>query len=251
VTHIRYNDSAAAEKAITDETAAVLLELVQGEGGVHIATQEYIRRVADLCHERGVLLIIDEVQTGFGRTGRLFACEYYNLTPDILCLAKSMAGGIPMGAICLGSRVIESGHINSGVHGSTFGGNPLACAAALETLAILEREQLPAHAAESGAYLLERLQSLGLPLIREVRGIGLMIGIELRTRVQPYLEALLERGILALPAGPNVIRLLPPLVITRTQIDQAVDAIAEVVGTASARPRPQIVCLWRIKTRTG
>ena len=239
VTHIRYNDIAAAENAITHETAAVLLELVQGEGGVHIATREYIRRVAELCSERGALLIIDEVQTGFGRTGRMFACEHYNLTPDILCLAKSMAGGIPMGAICLGSRVIESGRIHSGVHGSTFGGNPLACAAALETLAILEREQLPTRAAESGSYLLERLQSLHLPLIREVRGLGLMIGIELRTRVQPYLQALLARGILALPAGPNVIRLLPPLVITRDQIGYVVDAIADVVGTDLSRPRPQ------------
>ena len=236
VTHIRYNDIAAAENAVTHETAAVLLELVQGEGGVHIATQEYIRRVAELCSERGAMLIIDEVQTGFGRTGRMFACEHYNLTPDILCLAKSMAGGIPMGAICLGSRVIESGRIHSGVHGSTFGGNPLACAAALETLAILEREQLPARAADSGAYLLERLQSLHLPLIREVRGLGLMIGIELRTRVQPYLQALLARGILALPAGPNVIRLLPPLVITRTQIDHVIDAIAAVVGARFIAP---------------
>src|SRR5579863_7246934 len=235
VTHIRYNDIASAENAITHETAAVLLELVQGEGGVHIATQEYIHRVAELCHERGALLIIDEVQTGFGRTGRLFACEHYGLTPDILCLAKSMAGGIPMGAICLGSRVIESGRIHSGVHGSTFGGNPLACAAALETLAILEREQLPARAAESGVYLLERLQSLHLPLMREVRGLGLMIGIELRTRVQPYLEALLERGILALPAGPNVIRLLPPLVITRTQIDHVVEQIQTVIEPRRGR----------------
>ncbi len=235
VTHIRYNDIAAAENAITHETAAVLLELVQGEGGVHIATQEYIYRVAELCHERGAMLIIDEVQTGFGRTGRLFACEHYNLTPDILCLAKSMAGGIPMGAICLGSRVSESGHIHSGVHGSTFGGNPLACAAALETLAILEREQLPARAAESGAYLLERLQSLHLPLIREVRGLGLMIGIELRTRVQPYLEALLERGILALPAGPNVIRLLPPLVITHAQIDHVVEQMRAVLEPRRGR----------------
>ena len=238
VTHIRYNDLAAAEAAITDETAAVLLELVQGEGGVHVATQEYIRQVATLCHERGALLIIDEVQTGFGRTGRMFACEHYNLTPDILCLAKSLAGGVPMGAIALGQRVTENGRITRGVHGSTFGGNPLACAAALATFAILERENLPERAAESGAYLLERLQALRIPLIREVRGLGLLVGIELRARVQPYLEALLERGILALPAGPNVLRLLPPLVITRDQIDRVVDAIADVAGNGVSRQQP-------------
>src|SRR5579884_447169 len=126
ITHIRYNDLAAAEATINEQTAAVIIELVQGEGGVHVANGEYVRSLASLCHERGALLIIDEVQTGFGRTGRLFACDHYDLRPDILCLAKSLAGGIPMGAICLGPRVMESGRITRGVHGSTFGGNPLA-----------------------------------------------------------------------------------------------------------------------------
>jgi len=203
VTHIRYNNLEAAEQAINEETAAVIVELVQGEGGVHVASAEYIQGLARLCHERGALLIVDEVQTGFGRTGRLFACEHYSLQPDILCLAKSIAGGVPMGAICLGPRVIDSGRIGRGVHGSTFGGNPLASAAALTALDIIEREELPQHAAELGAYALERLRSLQSPLIREVRGRGLLIGIELKRRVQPYLEQLIERGVLALPAGPR------------------------------------------------
>ncbi len=230
VTHMRYNSLEAAEAAINEETAAVLIELVQGEGGVHVADITYIQGLAVLCRERGALLIVDEVQTGFGRTGTLFACEQYGIQPDILCLAKSLAGGIPMGAICLGDRVIESGRLIKGSHGSTFGGNPLACAAALATLDILQQEDLPAHAAELGAYALERLRSLQSPLIREVRGRGLLIGIELKKRVQPYLEALCERGILALPAGPNVLRLLPPLVITQEQMDRVIDVIAVLLG---------------------
>src|SRR5579883_1609552 len=233
-THIRYNNLDAAREAIGDDTAAVIIELVQGEGGVHQATQEYIDGLAALCRERGALLIVDEVQTGFGRTGRLFACQHYGLEPDILCLAKSLAGGIPMGAICLGARVQESGRISKGVHGTTFGGNPVACAAALTTLDILEREDLAGRAAELGEYALQRMRELRSPLIREVRGRGLMLGIELTCKVQPYLERLCERGILALPAGPRVLRLLPPLVITREQLAYVLDVIEEVLNGGPA-----------------
>ncbi len=229
VNHIRYNDLAAAEVAIGEETAAVIIELVQGEGGVHVPSDEYVHGLASLCRERGALLIVDEVQTGFGRTGRLFACNHYDLQPDILCLAKSIAGGVPMGAVCLGSRVMESGRIIKGVHGSTFGGNPLACAAALATLDILEQEALPERAATLGAHALERLRAISSPLIREVRGRGLLLGIELTRRAQPYLEALFERGILALQAGPTVIRLLPPLVITEEQLDCVLDVMEDVL----------------------
>ena len=234
VRHVRYNDLAAAQAVIGEQTAAVLLELVQGEGGVHIATEAYVQGIAQLCRERGALLIVDEVQTGFGRTGRLFACEHYDLQPDMLCLAKSLAGGVPMGAICLGERVTEDGRITRGAHGSTFGGNPLACAAALATLDIIERERLPERAAVLGTWAIERLRSLHSPLIRQVRGLGLMIGIELRERAQPHLEALLARGILALPAGPNVIRLLPPLVITQEQLERVIETLREVLGGETA-----------------
>ncbi|MGB8345937.1 MAG: aminotransferase class III-fold pyridoxal phosphate-dependent enzyme, partial [Ktedonobacteraceae bacterium] len=147
VSHVRFNDLAAAEAAINEQTAALICELVQGEGGVHVASDEYVQRLAQLCRERGALLIFDEVQTGFGRTGHLFACEHYDVQPDILCLAKSLAGGVPMGAICLGARVMESGRITKGAHGSSFGGNPLACAAALAALDIVEQEALPERAA--------------------------------------------------------------------------------------------------------
>src|SRR6266566_4915077 len=237
ISHIRYNDLAAAEAAISEETAAVIIELVQGEGGVHIASEEYVHDLATLCRERGALLIVDEVQTGFGRTGRFFACNHYDLQPDILCLAKSLAGGVPMGAVCLGQRVMEGGRITRGVHGSTFGGNPLACAAALATLEILEREALPDRAAALGTRALERLRAIHTPLIREVRGRGLLLGIELSRRAQPYLEKLFERGVLALQAGPNVIRLLPPLVITEEQLDRALNVVDEIlVGRPTANP---------------
>ena len=229
ISHIRYNDLASADATINEETAAVIIELVQGEGGVHMACEEFIHGLASLCRERGTLLIVDEVQTGFGRTGRLFACQHYDLQPDILCLSKSLAGGVPMGAICLGRRVMESGRITRGVHGSSFGGNPLACAASLATLDIIERESLPERASALGEYALKRLRALQTPLIREVRGRGLLLGIEIKRRVQPYLEALSERGVLALPTGSNVIRLLPPLVISQDQLDRVLEVVEEVL----------------------
>jgi acetylornithine/LysW-gamma-L-lysine aminotransferase len=227
-THVRYNDLAALEAAISERTAAVLLEVVQGEGGVRPATPEYLQAAARLCQERGALLIVDEVQTGFGRTGRMWASEHAEIVPDLLCLAKGIAGGIPMGATCLGPRVQS---MPPGLHSSTFGGNPLACAAAIATLDELTERHLPERAAVLGARLLERLQALTArsTLIREVRGLGLMLGIELREHVQPYLKALAERGVLALTASPYVIRLVPPLVIEEEQLDQVAAALEEVL----------------------
>jgi acetylornithine/LysW-gamma-L-lysine aminotransferase len=203
----------------------VILEVIQGEGGVHPGTREFLQGAQAICQEHGVPLILDEVQTGFGRTGKMFAAEHFGLEPDLICLAKSIAGGVPMGAVLLGERV---GELSPGVHGSTFGGNPLACAASLSALEILTRDRLPQHAAELGAYLLTRLDEIESPLIRDVRGLGLMVGIEIKQKVSPYLQALSERGVLALPAGLTVIRLLPPLVITSEQIDAVVDALVEV-----------------------
>jgi acetylornithine/LysW-gamma-L-lysine aminotransferase len=226
VTHVPYDRIDAMEESITDGTAAVIVEFVQGEGGVRPGSAEYLSALRQLCTDRGALLIADEVQTGFGRTGKMFAFQHYGIEPDILCLAKGMAGGVPMGAVMLGDRITG---IHSGVHGSTFGGNPLACAAALATMDVLESEDLPARAAKSGAYLIDRLNSMHTPVIREIRGLGLMIGIELRTRSRPYLEALIEQGVLALPAGPTVIRLLPPLIIERDSLDTVLAAIENVL----------------------
>jgi acetylornithine/LysW-gamma-L-lysine aminotransferase len=224
--HVAYNNLEALADAITGDTAAVLLEVVQGEGGVRPGTAEFLQGAQALCHERGALLLLDEVQTGLGRTGRMWAFEHHQLAPDMLIMAKAMAGGVPMGAVALGSRV---GPISAGVHGSTFGGNPLACAAARATLAVLQEERLAEQAAQKGAWLQEQLHALPHRRIREVRGMGLMIGIELRERAAPYLHRLQERGVLALPAGPTVIRLLPPLVISQEQLEQVVAVIDEVL----------------------
>lgn len=220
--HVPYNRLDSLEQAIDEHTGAVLLEPVQGEGGVTPADPEYLRGARALCDERGALLIMDEVQTGFGRTGRLFACEHSGVRPDLLCLAKAIAGGIPMGAVLLGEAV---GNIKPGVHGTTFGGNPLACAAALATLQEIESQNLVAAAERKGTWLLDRLSRIDARVIRQVRGLGLMIGIELRQRVTPYLKALMARGVLALPAGKTVLRLLPPLVISDQDLSTVADAI--------------------------
>jgi len=232
--HVPYNNLEALSQAVTDKTAAVILEVVQGEGGVYPGSAEYLRGAQQLCRERSALLIIDKVQTGFGRTGKLFAIQHHKLQPDLLCLAKSIAGGLPMGATMIGERVgVLPGHI----HGSTFGGNPLACAASLAALSEMERLDLPARAAENGAYFRERLQEINSPLIREVRGLGLLMGVELKKKSAPYIQALGKRGVLALSAGMNVIRFLPPLVITREQLDRVTDTLTRVL----AEPAPEAV----------
>lgn len=225
--HVTPGDRAGLEAAVTERTAAVLLEVVQGEGGVRPLADDFLREAERLCRERGALLLVDEVQTGFGRTGRLFACEHSGLEPDLLILGKAIAGGVPMGAVALGPRV---GQLGVGTHGSTFGGNPLACAAGRAVLAVLREEALPAEAARKGEWLLEALRALPGRRVREVRGRGLMVGLELRERVAPHLAALQERGVLALPAGPSVLRLLPPLVISDAELEAVVGALAEVLA---------------------
>lgn len=224
--HVPYNNFDALEKAVTAETAAVILEPVQGEGGVYVADPAYIQAARKLCDQAGALLIVDEVQSGFGRTGKMFAVQHSGVTPDLLCCAKSLAGGVPMGAVLIGPAVKN---LVPGVHGSTFGGNPLSCAAGVAALTAIQEEDLPTQAAEKGAYLQEKLRGIHSPIIREVRGLGLMVGIELKQKVQPYLKALQEKHILALNAGLVTIRLLPPLVITYPQLDGLVDALAEVL----------------------
>jgi LysW-gamma-L-lysine/LysW-L-ornithine aminotransferase len=224
--HVAYNNIEALDGAVTEQVAAVILEAVQGEGGVYPAYPDYLQAARRICTERGALLILDEIQAGLGRTGRLFAFQHSGITPDIVCVSKSLAGGLPMGAVLFGDSVKN---LAPGLHATTFGGNPLACAAALAALTVIEEEDLPGQAAAKGAYLMEELKSMESPLIREVRGLGLMIGIELKQKVAPYLQALQERHIIALNAGLTTIRLLPPLVITYEQIDQVVAALNEVL----------------------
>lgn len=224
--HVPYNNIEALQKAVSEETAAVILEVVQGEGGVYHASAEYIQAARQLCDERGALLIVDEIQTGFGRTGRMFAIQRFGVTPDLLTCAKSLAGGVPIGAVLIGRQVKN---LTPGVHGSTFGGNPLACAAAIAALNVIEEEKLPRQAEVKGAYLIDKLRRIPSPNIREVRGVGLMVGIEMKQKVAPYIKELQEKKIIALNAGMTVIRLLPPLVIGYEQIDHLVNVLTEVL----------------------
>ena len=225
-THVPYNQVPPLQEAIDGETAGVILEVVQGEGGVHLASQEYLEAARALCDRHGAQLIIDEVQTGFGRTGRMFAIDHFSIRPDIMCLAKSIAAGLPMGAVLTAAHI----RIPIGAHGSTFSGNPLACAAALATLKVMEEEELPQRAQWLGDRLQHRLSGQNCPSIREIRRLGLMIGIELKLKVRPVLRELMARGILALAAGGTVLRLLPPLIMDRPGIDQVADTLLEVLG---------------------
>jgi acetylornithine/LysW-gamma-L-lysine aminotransferase len=223
--HITFNETDDLS-AITEKTAAVLLEVIQGEGGVYPIDPAYLQAVRETCDRTGALLIVDEVQTGFGRTGKLFAVEHFGVPVDLLCVAKSMAGGLPMGAVLMGPKV---GRMEPGIHGSTFGGNPLVCAAARETLKILQEEHLIEQAAVLGAEFQQQLRAIQSPLIRDVRGIGLIVGVELKQKVAPYIKRLTELGVLALPAGMTVLRFLPPLVISREQLNQVAAAVTRVL----------------------
>jgi acetylornithine/LysW-gamma-L-lysine aminotransferase len=230
VTHIPYNNLAKLEAAVTDQTAAVVVEPVQGEGGVNVGTAEFLQGAERLCRERGALLIVDEIQTGFGRTGAWFGHQHFGLTPDIICMAKGIGGGFPMGALAYTDQVQAA--LYPGAHGTTFGGNPLACAAGLAALQVYHDEKLIERAEQMGELLFERLHTAlaGRMVVREIRGLGLMVGIELREKVGPYLKVLMEgQGVLALPAGSNVLRLLPPLVIGEDEIEEGVNAIAAVL----------------------
>ncbi|MGB6501577.1 MAG: aspartate aminotransferase family protein [Thermoplasmata archaeon] len=225
--HVPYNDAEALAGAVDERTALILLEPVQGEGGVHVGRPEYLASARQVADRSGALLAWDEVQTGVGRTGRLFAFEHSGIVPDLLVLAKSLAGGVPIGATVTTSEVEAR---FQGTHHSTFGGNPLACAAGVAALERTVRDRLPERAARLGRVGLERLASLPASRVREVRGLGLMIGIELRDRVAPVLSALEERGFLALPAGSTVLRLLPPLVIEEDDWNRGLDAVEAVIG---------------------
>ena len=224
--YVPFNKIEKLDAAVNDSTAAVMFELLQGEGGVNPIQADYLAAVRKLCSERGVLLIIDEIQTGFCRTGRFFACDHFDLQPDIMCVAKAMGGGVPVGATMLNADI----NIEPGLHGTTFGGNPLACAAALAAIDVYQTDNLAQRATEMGDYFEQQLNVADLSQVRALRRLGLMIGIELKQKVQDKLAELLENRIIALPAGPNVIRMLPPLVIEKEQIDRVVKTLRELLA---------------------
>ena len=229
---IPYGDAGALERAITPHTVAFLFEPVQGEGGVVIPPQGYLRSVRELCTRHDVLMMADEIQTGLGRTGKLLACEHEGVRPDVVALGKALSGGMyPVSAVLASREVL--GVFEPGDHGSTFGGNPLACAVAREALRVIVDEHLCERAAELGDYLLARLREIESPHVALCRGRGLLVGIVLKPQAggaRRFIEALQERGVLAKDTHGTVIRLAPPLVITQEELDWALDRIAEVLA---------------------
>jgi len=232
--HVPLNDIEALKQAVNGKTAAILLEPLQGEGGVNIAEASYLQDVRKLCDEHGILLILDEVQTGIGRCGTMFAFELAEITPDILTLAKGLGGGMPIGAMLASAAVAAS--FGPGTHGCTFGGNPLSCTAALTVLSEIDSADLLHNVMQRGEQLKQGLQNLAssYPVIKQVRGQGLLIGTELNIEAAPLVAAARDKGLLILTAGPNVLRFLPALNVSAEEIDEALATVAAVLEESEA-----------------
>jgi predicted acetylornithine/succinylornithine family transaminase len=228
--HVEFNDIDAIEKAITQNTCAVMLEPIQGESGVKIPDPDYLRDVRELCDRKGILLILDEVQTGMGRTGKLFAYENYAITPDIITLAKGLGGGVPIGAMLATDKIASA--FEPATHGSTFGGNPLVCAAAVATIdVLLEDDFILDQCRRMGKYFKKRLEELKKEfpsIIADIRGTGLLIGMELTRNGDPVVKACMDRGILINCTAGNILRFMPPLIITEKEIDHLNEALEQV-----------------------
>jgi len=231
-TLIPYNDLAALERAITPNTVAFLVEPIQGEAGILIPSEGYLKKAAELCKRHRVLLLADEIQTGFGRTGRMFCADHDGVKPDLYIVGKALGGGVMPVSGVISSREIL-GLFRPGDHGSTFGGNVLACAVGIAALDVIVDEKLSERSAETGAYFMERLRAIGSPKVKEVRGRGLLIGVEIKEEhgtARPYCEKLMTLGILAKETHQQVIRFAPPLVISRSEADWALERIAKVLA---------------------
>lgn len=226
---VPYGDLDALQAAITPNTVAFLIEPIQGEAGINIPPQGYMKATYDVCRANNVLFIADEIQAGLGRTGKLFACEHEGFVPDMYILGKALGGGVfPISCVVADDDIL--GVFNPGSHGSTFGGNPLACAVSIAALDVLVDEKLSENSAELGAYFLAELQKIQNPKIKEVRGRGLFIGVELTEAARPYCEALKELGLLCKETHDTVIRFAPPLIITKDELDQALVKIRQVLS---------------------
>lgn len=233
--HVEFNDLEAIEKAITKNTCAVMLEPIQGESGVKIPDPDYLREVRKLCDRHAILLILDEVQTGIGRTGKLFAYEHYGMTPDIMTLAKGLGGGVPIGAMLATDKIAAA--FEPGTHGSTFGGNPLACSAAIATLGVLlEDDFVLDQCRRMGKYFKKRLEELKKEfpsIVADVRGMGLLVGMELTKDGTPLVKACMERGLLINCTAGNILRFMPALIITEKDIDHLIEMLGQVFDSLS------------------
>ena len=230
-----YGNIDALRSTVTDETGFVILEPIQGESGIHVPPDGFLQDVRKLCDERSILLIFDEIQSGFGRTGKMWAGEHWNTAPDIMCLAKGIAGGVPMGATLVRSDILAC--MQKGEHSSTFGGNPLSCAAGIGAIQALTQDGLIDNAAKMGKIFINELERLKEKhkIIREVRGKGLMIGVELKFEVKDILLEGIQKGVLLLYSGKNIIRLLPPLVITEEDITKVIEILDVLLSKEEER----------------
>ncbi len=228
--HVPPDNLEKLAEAITEKTAAVLLEPIRGEGGVRVPPDDFLPGVRKLCDEKNVLLILDEVQTSFGRTGKMFGCNHWCVTPDVLCLAKPFAGGLPIGITVAKETIMSS--LKIGEHSSTFSGSPVVCAAACAAIDVLVKDKLSERAENIGGYFKAKLEKLKSKynIVKEVRGLGLMLGMEFRYDVRNIILKTMEKGVLVLDAGRNVLRFLPPLVIEKEQIDTAISVLDQVIG---------------------
>lgn len=228
--HIPPDNLEKLAEAITDKTAAVLLEPIRGEGGVRVPPEEFLPGVRALCDEKNVLLILDEVQTSFGRTGKMFGCDHWKVIPDVMCLAKPFAGGLPIGITVAKEEIMSS--LKVGEHSTTFSGSPLVCAAGCAAIDVLVKDKLVERAAGLGAYFKAKLEELQARynIVKEVRGLGLMLGMELRYDVRNIILKTMEKNVIILDAGRNVLRFLPPLVIEREQVDKAISVLDVIIG---------------------
>ncbi|WP_226644625.1 acetylornithine transaminase [Mesobacillus subterraneus] len=228
--HLPFNDLESLKAEIDKDTAAVMLEIIQGEGGIHVVTNEFIKEAASLCAENGVLLIIDEIQTGVGRTGKPFAFQHFGIKPDIITVAKGLGNGFPIGAAIGKAELAE--FFGPGSHGSTFGGNPISTSAALAVMEAIFNAGFLEEASAKGELLFDLLHKSvgGLDIVKEIRGLGLMAGIELNVEAQPVLAELRKSGLIALPAGEKVVRLLPPLNVTREEVEESVSLMESTLS---------------------
>ncbi|CAG0949138.1 partial acetylornithine/N-succinyldiaminopimelate aminotransferase, partial [Anaerolineae bacterium] len=228
VTFANFNDLDSVRAAITNETAAVILEPVQGEGGVYPASDTFLRGLRELCNERGALLIFDEIQCGVGRTGKLWGHEWSGVTPDLMTVAKPLAGGLPIGALLMTDAVASAMHV--GEHGTTFGGGPMITSVALNVFNRVSDPKFLAHVNETGNYLMERLSEINSPHIKQVRGRGLMVGVELDIEAAKIREKGYAHGILLIQARERVVRFVPPLVLQKTHVDELVDKFGKILA---------------------
>ncbi len=226
---VKFNDINAVKNALTDKTVGIMLELIQGEGGINVATPDFVRQLRQLCDEKNLLLIVDEVQTGIGRTAKMFAFQHYGITPDIMTLAKALGGGLPIGVMVVSQKISDI--LGPGMHASTFGGSPLVSRAALAVFVAIQKDKLLKNAQNMGAYLFEKLLALKdkYPIIKEVRGKGLMVGVELNKEGKAIVQACMDKGLLINCTHDTVLRIMPALTVTRNEINKAMKILEEAI----------------------